>query len=106
MAIIFQRSSEVMFIDEVCDLEDIVDFLATFFAGASLAFTAFFFATLFEVACLVTFFAEASLALTAVFLAASFFVGLFLLSGVMMLPCWMIIGSLDWRIVYYMYVVQ
>jgi len=90
MAIIFQRSSEVMFIDEVCDLEDIEDFLATFFAVVCLGLAVVF---------LVTFFAGAFLMLTAVFLAAFFLAGLlavlfFLLSVVMILSCRLIIDAL------------
>jgi len=81
MATIFQRSSEVIFIDEVCDLEVIFYFLATFFAVDCLGFA---------VVVLVVRFAGVFLALTAVFLAtvslAGMFVAVFfLLSGVMML---------------------
>ena len=79
-----------MFIDAVCGLVVIVDFLVTFFSVVCLGLAVVF---------LVTFFAGAFLALTAVFLvtlslAGFFAVVFFLLSGVMILSCRLIIDAL------------
>ena len=85
-----------MLMDCVRGLEVDVGFLATFFAGVSLGFKAVF---------LTAFFAVAFLVLTAVFPATVFFAGIFavivfLLSGVMILSCRLMMDSLDWQILY------
>jgi hypothetical protein len=105
-AIIFQRSSEVMFNDGTFALGVGVDFLAAFLAGAPLELTAGFVAAFFTGAVLaltafflLTFFTGVALLLPAVFLAV-----FFLMSGVMIHSCRLIMDALSRE--YYIYTVQ